>query len=141
MAWGSIRPDRVDFLRIVCLSGMALFVPYNLLSYNGMIPQAATFYALTFGAAGLVFVLNYRRPRQARDRLLMIFPLVYVVGHLYLYVAKFDLYFTVDANGLSAEGLSVGNPIAVVVAMVGSVAITLLSHPTELAGPQLDASP
>jgi hypothetical protein len=68
---------------------------------------------------------------MARDRLLMIFPLVYVAGHLYIYIAKFDIYFSVDANGLSADGLAVGNLIAVVVAMAGSVAITLLSHPVE----------
>ena len=68
---------------------------------------------------------------MVRDRLLMIFPLVYVVGHLYIYIAKFDIYFSVDANGLSADSLAVGNLIAVVVAMTGSVAITLLSHPVE----------
>jgi hypothetical protein len=114
---------------LVCLSGAALFIPYNLFSRNGMLGLAATFYALVLGAAGLVFVMQYRRPKLARDPLLMIFPLVYVVGHLFIYVAKFDIYFSVDASGLSAEGLPVGNLIAVVMAMVGSLTITLLSHP------------
>ena len=116
---------------LVCVCGMALFIPYNQLAYNGMIPQAATLYAVLFGLAGLVFTLSYQRPRFDRDRLLMIFPLVYVVGHAYIYIAKFDIYFSVDPSGLSAAGLPVGNLIAVLFAMVGSVAITLLSHPTE----------
>jgi hypothetical protein len=116
---------------LVCVAGAALFVPYNMLSYNGMIPQAATIYAVVFGLSGLTFVLNFRKPSVPRDRLLMIFPLVYLVGLLFIYVAKFDLYFSVDANGLSAEGLAVGNLIVAVVAIVGSMAITLLSHPTE----------
>jgi hypothetical protein len=116
---------------LVCLLGMVIFVPYNMLAYNGMIPQAASMYALLFGLAGLTFVLNFRRPKAPRDRLLMIFPLVYVVGHLYIYVAKFEIYFSVDAAGSSQEGLAVGNLIAVVVAAIGSLAITLLSHPTD----------
>lgn len=121
----------VAFLPVlVCLAGMALFIPYNLLAYNDMIPHAASFYALTFGAAGLTFVLRYRRPAEVRDRLLMVFPLVFVAGHLYLYVAKIDLFFGTDANGLTAEGLPAGNLIAALAAMAGSVAITLLSHPT-----------
>ena len=116
---------------LVCVVGMTLFVPYNMLAYNGMIPQAATMYAISFGLAGLVFVLNFRRPRQSRDRLLMVFPLVYVVGLLYIYIAKFDLYFSVDADGLTSEGLAVGNLIAAVVASIGGLAITFLSHPVE----------
>ncbi len=116
---------------LVCLLGMALFVPYNLLARNGMIPQAAALYGILFGLAGLVFVFNFKKPNVSRDRLLMIFPLVYVVGHLYIYIAKFDIYFAVDAAGSSAEGLAVGNLIAAVVAMIGSLAITLLSHPAE----------
>jgi len=125
---------------LVCVAGAGLFVPYNMLSYNGMIPQAAALYALVLGLSGLTFVLHFRKPSVPRDRLLMIFPLVYLVGHLYIYIAKFDIYFTVDADGLSAEGLAVGNLIVAVVAIVASVAITLLSHPTEPAAPQLGTS-
>jgi hypothetical protein len=116
---------------LVCLLGMVLFVPYNLLARNAMIPQAASMYAILFALAGLIFVLNFKRPGVPRDRLLMIFPLVYVVGHLYIYIAKFEIYFSVDAAGSSQEGLAVGNLIAVVVAAIGSLAITLLSHPTD----------
>ena len=116
---------------LVCGLGMALFVPYNLLAYNGMIPQAASLYAILFALAGLVFVFHFRKPAVRRDRLLMVFPLVYVVGHLYIYVAKFDLYFSLDASGLTRDGLAAGNLVAAVMAMVGSLAITLLSHPAE----------
>jgi hypothetical protein len=61
----------------------------------------------------------------------MIFPLTYVVGHLYIYVAKFDLFFSVTADGLSQEGLAAGNLIAAVAAMIGSLTITFFSHPVE----------
>jgi DMSO/TMAO reductase YedYZ heme-binding membrane subunit len=71
------------------------------------------------------------RAAIACDRLLMIFPLVYVVGHLYIYIAKFELYFSVDAAGLTQEGLPVGNLIAVGMAMIGSLTITFLSHPAD----------
>lgn len=116
---------------LVCLLGMLIFVPYNLLARNGMIPQAAALYAVLFALAGLVFVFHFRKPSVRRDRLLMIFPLVYVVGHLYIYIAKFELYLAADASGTTPEGLPVGNLIAVVVAMIGSLAITFLSHPVD----------
>jgi hypothetical protein len=61
----------------------------------------------------------------------MIFPLVYLVGLLFIYIAKFDIYFPIDANGLSAEGLAVGNLIVAVVAIIATTTITLLAHPTE----------
>ena len=116
---------------LVCVAGAALFVPYNLLAYNGMIPQAATMYAVVLGLSGLTFVLNFRKPSVPRDRLLMIFPLVYLVGLLFIYVAKFEIYFSVDANGLSAEGLAVGNLIVAVVAIIATTTITLVSHPSD----------
>ena len=119
-----------------CLLGMLLFVPYNFFARSGMIPQAAALYAVLFALAGGVFVFHFRRPGGQRDRLLMVFPLVYVVGHLYIYIAKFDLYFAVDPGGTSQEGLAVGNLIAAVVAMLGSLTITLLSHPVESTPPR-----
>lgn len=115
---------------LVCVVGAGLFVPYNLLAYNGMIPQAATLYAAVLGLSGLTFVLNFRKPRIPRDRLLMIFPLVYLAGLLFIYIAKFEIYFAVDANGLSAEGLAVGNLIVAVLAIIATTTITLLSHST-----------
>ena len=116
---------------LVCLIGMALFVPYNLLANNGMLALAASMYAVLFAVAGFVFVFSFRRPASSRDRLLMIFPLTYVVGHLYIYVAKFDLFFSVTADGFSQEGLAAGNLIAAVAAMIGSLSITFFSHPVE----------
>jgi hypothetical protein len=96
-----------------------------------VIPQAATMYAVVLGLSGLTFVLNFRKPNVPRDRLLMIFPLVYLAGHLFIYIAKFEIYFSVDANGLSAEGLAVGNLIVAVVAIIATTTITLLSHPVD----------
>jgi hypothetical protein len=116
---------------LVCVGGMLLFVPYNLLANNHMLPQAAALYAILFTLAGFVFVFHFRKPNVGRDRLLMVFPLIYVVGHLYIYIAKFDIYFSVEANGLSHEGLAVGNLLAAVAAMIGSLTITLLSHPAD----------
>lgn len=116
---------------LVCGIGMLLFVPYNVFARNGMPGPAAALYAIVFALAGWVFVAHFRKPRLRRDRLLMFFPLVFVVGHLYLYVAKLELFFSVDAGGLTREGLPVGNPIVAVVAMIGSLTITLLSHPVE----------
>ncbi len=116
---------------LVCVIGMALFVPYNLLARNDMLQPAAAFYAILFALAGLTFLFNYRKPNVPRDRLLMVFPLVYLIGHLYLYIAKFDIYFSVDAEGFSSDGLAVGNGIAALFAIAASFAITLFSHPAD----------
>ena len=116
---------------VVCAVGAALFLPYNLLAYNGMLGLASSLYAISFALAGLVFVFHFRRPAAARDKLLMVFPLTYVVGHLYIYIAKFDLLLSVGADGLSAEGLAAGNPIVAVVAMIASLSILFLSHPVK----------
>lgn len=121
----------VLFPLVTCVVGIVIFIPLNVLAANDLHPWIATLYAMSFGLAGLIFVLHFRWPRAPRDRLLMIFPLVWVVGHLYIYIAKFDIYFSVDANGLSAEGLAVGNLIVAVVAMIASMVITLVSHPED----------
>ena len=100
-----------------------------------MAPWAANFglasltHALAFFAAGLVFLFNYRRPAESRDNVLILFPLLYLAGHLYMYIAKFDLFFSLSPTGLTQEGLAIGNPIAAVVAIIASTAIVLLSHP------------
>jgi hypothetical protein len=46
-----------------------------------------------------------------------------------MYIAKFDLFFSLNPTGLTQEGLAIGNPIAVVVAIIASTAIVLFSHP------------
>ncbi len=120
----------VLFPLVTCVVGIVVFIPYNVLAYNGLLAQAATLHAFSFGLAGLAFVLHFRWPRAPRDRLLMVFPVVWLMGHVYIYAAKLDIYFSVDPDGLSAEGLAVGNPIVAVVAIIASAAITLVSHPT-----------
>ncbi len=116
---------------LTCLVGGVLFVPYNMFAHNGYLGGAAAFHAAAFSLAGLVFLLNFRRPSLPRDRLLLIFPLLWCVGQLYIYIAKLPLFFSANAAGLTPEGLAVGNLVAAVVAIVGSIAITLLSHPLE----------
>lgn len=110
--------------------GALLFVPYNLFAYNGMLGMAASLHALTFTAAGLTYVFSFRRPNAQRDRLLMLFPLVWVAGLLYIYAAKLDVFFSLTAEGLTVDGLAVGNPLVAGIAMIVTAAIVVLSHPT-----------
>ncbi len=116
---------------LTCVVGGLLFVPYNLFANNGMLGAAAAFHGILFALAGLVFLFHYRRPAAHRDGLLMIFPLTYLVGHLYIYIAKFDLFFSVGADGLSQEGLAAGNLLVVVLASVASMSILIATHPAE----------
>jgi hypothetical protein len=112
--------------------GALLFVPYNLFAYNGMLGVAASLHALAFAAAGLTYVFSFRRPARPRDRLLMFFPLVWVAGLLYLYVAKLDIFFTLTPDGLSREGLAAGNLLVAGAAMVTTLAIVFASHPISM---------
>jgi hypothetical protein len=116
---------------ITCFAGVVLFMPYNFLARSVSHEVAAAYFGTIFALAGLVFLFNYRRPTEERDKLLMIFPLTYLVGLLYIYVAKFDLFFSVTAEGLSAEGLAAGNLVAAVVAIITSAAILLATHPVQ----------
>ncbi|MEH6568209.1 MAG: hypothetical protein V7709_03970 [Halioglobus sp.] len=110
--------------------GTIIFIPYQTLIQFGQVGLAAATHALLFSLFGLIFLFNYRRPAMKRDKLLMMFPLTFLVGHMYLYIAKVDQFYTMN-DGLNAEGWPVGNLIAVVLGMVGSMAILLLSHPVE----------
>jgi hypothetical protein len=116
---------------VTCVIGGLLFVPYNLFGGNGMLGLASALHAVLFALAGMVFVFSFRKPATGRDRLLMVFPLTFVIGHLYIYIAKLDLFFSVDPSGMSSEGLAAGNLLAVVVAAIGSLAILFVSHPVE----------
>jgi hypothetical protein len=116
---------------LTVLLGVIAFVPYNFLAANVSHAVAAAYFGVIFALAGSVFLFNFRRPSEPRDKLLMIFPLTYSVGLIYIHIAKFHLFFAVDANGLSAEGLAAGNPLAVVLATVASTAILLAAHPIE----------
>ncbi len=125
----------------IILLGSVLFIPYNLFAKNmppwDMMPWDASLigaslvHAITFFVAGLVFVLNYKKVRAPRDKLLMVFPLMYLVGHLYLYIAKFSLFFNISSDGLTSEGLAVGNLLAAMMAIVASIAVVLVSHPSD----------
>lgn len=120
------------------LLGSLFFIPYNLFSKSAppydMLPwaqnleMASLVHVVTFSLAGWVFLINWRKPVIERDTLLMVFPFLYLAGHAYMYIAKFDLFFTVNAAGLS-NGLSVGNLFAVLLALTGCSSIVLLSHP------------
>jgi hypothetical protein len=111
------------------LVGTLIFVPYQALIQMGQVGLAAATHGLIFALFGLVFLFNFRRPAEKRDKLLMIFPLTFLVGHMYLYIAKIDQFYTTD--GLNAEGWPVANLIAVVLGMVGSMAILLLTNPVD----------
>ncbi len=117
------------FPLVTCIVGIIVFIPLNILAMNDLHGWIGALYALTFGAAGLAFVLHFRRPAVPRDPLLMVFPLVWAAGHVYVYAAKFDIYYAVTPDGLSAEGLAVGNLFVATLAIVAFTAMTLVSHP------------
>ncbi|CAA0100712.1 Uncharacterised protein [Halioglobus japonicus] len=129
---GQIWAGVALFPLLTCIVGIAVFIPLNVLAEHGLYAWIATAYAVTFGLAGMIFVLQFKWPTMPRDRLLMIFPLVWAAGHLFIYIAKFDLYYSVNADGLSTEGLAVGNLIVAVVAIIAFTAITLVSHPVDV---------
>ena len=116
---------------VTYLLGALVFVPFNVLVANEWYTLDAFVYAVLFTAAGFAFLLSLRRVRVPRDPLLMAFPLLWVVGLLYLYVATYHRTLGTTPDGLAPSGRPVGNLVLVVVAMVASVAITLVAHPLE----------
>ena len=119
---------------LTCILGSVLFVPYNILAYAVNLSSAALFHALTFGGAALLFILNFQSPAEPRDRLLMSIPLIWIIGHLFLYIAKWHLFWQIGANGASqamdyTQGLYASNLIAACAGMAMAFAITVLSHP------------
>lgn len=113
------------------LLGALVFIPFNVFIALKWYDVDAFAYAAVFTAAGLTFLLSLRRVRLPRDPLLMAFPLLWVAGLLYLYVATYHETLGATADGMNPQGRPVGNLVAVVVAMVASVAITLAAHPLE----------
>lgn len=120
------------------LLGSLLFIPYNLFGqsmepYN-MLPWdqnldiAAFIHVLSFSLAGWLFLMQWRRPVQERDALLMVFPMLYLAGHAYFYVIRFNSYFTVTPEGL-INGLAAGNVIAALLAIIGTTTIVIASNP------------
>jgi hypothetical protein len=59
----------------------------------------------------------------------MFFPLLWIVAHLYIYIAKYDKLWAVTPDGLNADGLAVGNLLVVAAAMLIGTVMTILSHP------------
>lgn len=117
--------------------GSLFFIPYNLFAKGGppydMLPWDANFYlasavdAITFMAAGWLFITRWQLPKAPRDELLMLFPYLYLMVLAYMYIAKYDVFSSVT-NGISdVNGLPVGNLIAVLLAFVGSFAVIILS--------------
>jgi hypothetical protein len=86
-------------------------------------------HAVSFFLAGYWFLLQYRKPVVPPDRLLMFFPVLWIVAHLYIYIAKYDKLWAVTADGLNVDGLAVGNLLVVGAAMIIGMTMTLLSHP------------
>ena len=128
----AVRLLSIPFL--TCLLGTVFFVPYNILAYLLSPSSAAFFHALAFGGAALLFILNYRQPIEARDRLLMSIPLIWIMGHLALYIAKWQLFWSINSAGASqaadyTQGLYAGNLLAACAGMAAAFAIVVLSHP------------
>ena len=110
------------------LVGAVLFIPFDVLLATKKHTAAGFLYAIALGAAGLTFLVNLRRVRPARDRLLLVFPLLWVGGLVSLYVATWH-YTDGTVHGITPDGRPVGSIVAVVLAAVVSVAITLSAHP------------
>ena len=115
---------------LTILLGGILFVPYDLFvfAFKDMIQVSVLIHAVSFFLAGYWFLLQYRKPTVSPDRLLMFFPVLWIVAHLYIYIAKYDKLWAVTADGLNVDGLAVGNLLAVGAAMIIGMTITLLSH-------------
>jgi hypothetical protein len=124
---------------VTIFTGVLLFIPHNLfaktsppydmLPWNTNVQMATLLYLTMFSLVGWLFLMQWRKPTYERDALLMVFPYLYLIGFAYMYIAKFQLYFTVTQEGLNKEGLAMGNLLVVVIALIVSASITLLSHP------------
>ena len=127
---------------LTILLGSLIFIPYNLFG-QGMPPYdalpwaqsltaAVMVHVLTFSAAAWLFLVSWRKPATARDSLLMVFPFMYLVGHVFFNVYAYEAIFNANAEGvvqLAGNALDAGNLVAVIIATVLSAAIILLSHP------------
>lgn len=139
-AWDAIAEGKISKARmgtllmpvLTILLGGLLFIPYDLFLFVfNMINVSVLIHAVSFFLAGYWFLLQYRKPAAPADPLLMFFPLLWIVAHLYIYIAKYDKLWAITADGLNADGLAVGNLVVVAAAMVIGTVITLLSHPRE----------
>ena len=121
---GYLRKARIGVLCMPLYTigvGMLLFMPYDLFLFvfKNTLSVAVLTHVFSFFFAAYWFVLHYRRPRVERDSLLMFFPLLWLAGLLYLYIAKWPVVL-VEVN-----------LFAVIVALMIGAVIVLLSHPSE----------
>lgn len=136
LARGQLRRARLGTLALPLLTiliGSLLFTPYNLFLYafKGTIAVSVLIHAVAFFLAGYLFLIRYRRPTAAPDPLLLLFPLLWIFGQLYICVAKNDVLWPVGTDGLNTAGLAAGNPWAVGAGMIVGLAMTLASHARE----------
>lgn len=122
---------------LTILLGSLIFIPYNLfgkgmppydmLPWDKSLSLATMVHVLSFSAAGWLFLINWRKPKYERDTLLMVFPFLYLVGHVYFNIYAYDKNFASDSLGMVNE-FAAGNLVAVIIATVLSATILLLTH-------------
>lgn len=122
---------------LTCILGSLFFIPYNALAYGVSTTSAAFFHTISFAVAGGLCLLNYRPGSLPRDRLLLMIPLIWLVSHVFLYIAKWQLFWNIDAQGMStatdySQGLYAGNLAAVLAGLLVSFSIVLLAHPARI---------
>lgn len=120
--------------------GVLLFIPRNLFARNtppwNMIPldenpeMGAFVYLVMFSLAIWLFMIKWRKPEVQRDLLLMAFPFIYLNGLTYIIISKIHLFSSVNSDGLTNDGLAVGNLVVIIFALIISATILFLSHPT-----------
>ena len=123
---------------LTILAGSLIFVPYNLfgkgmppydmLPWDQNLTYATMVHLVFYTFTGWLFYIGWKRPAHSRDTLLLIFPFMYLTGHIYFNVYAFDAMFKANENGLVGE-LAVGNLVAVILATVTTAALFLVSHP------------
>lgn len=128
-----LQPLATIFLGVLLFIPHNLFAqsspPYDMLPWDADVKMAALLYALMFGSVCWQFLMKWRKPQQERDALLMAFPFIYLMAFVYMYISKFQLFISARPEGLTQDGLVLGNLIVVVFALIVSATILLLSHP------------
>jgi hypothetical protein len=100
-----------------------------MLPWEANIEMATLTHLVLFSLATWLFFTKWRKPKQERDLHLMVFPFIYLTGLAYMFISKFQLYFSLTEEGLNVNGLAMGNLIVVILALIVSTTILLLSHP------------
>ncbi len=128
-----LQPVATIFLGVLLFIPHNLFAktspPYDMIPWEANVQMAALLYVIIFSAVGWLFIMKWRKPAQERDALLMAFPFIYLTGFAYMYISKFDLFLTATPEGLTTEGLAIGNLTVVLFASIISATIVLVSHP------------